>query len=146
MSSAGSEIEEGLRLAPRFDKSEVLPCVTQDAGTGEILMVAYMNREAFDLTVSTGKATYYSRSRGKLWVKGQESGHYQTVREIRVDCDQDCILLRVDQQGAACHVGYRSCFYRRLKPGTTDELEYVVSEKAFDPRAVYGGGGAPRKG
>jgi phosphoribosyl-AMP cyclohydrolase len=144
MSAVGSEIEEGLCLAPRFDKSGVLPCVTQEASTGVVLMVAYMNQEAFEKTVATGRATYFSRSRGKLWVKGQESGHYQVVREIRVDCDQDCILLLVEQEGAACHVGYHSCFYRRVKTGAAGELEYLAAGKTFNPETVYGA--SARKG
>ncbi|WP_142525871.1 phosphoribosyl-AMP cyclohydrolase [Methylacidimicrobium cyclopophantes] len=135
---AGSEIEEGSRLEPRFDASGTIPCITVDAETGEVLMVAYMNREALDQTIRTGLATYYSRSRKKLWVKGEESGFVQHVREVRVDCDQDCILIRVSVEGgASCHVGYRSCFYRRLKPGSSSELEFVYPEKVFDPRKVY---------
>lgn len=136
--SVGAEIEEGTRLEPRFDAAGTIPCITVDVETGEVLMVAHMNREALDRTISTGLATYYSRSRGKLWVKGEESGFVQQVRELRVDCDQDCLLIKVSVKGgASCHVGYRSCFYRRLKPGTSGELEFVESEKAFDPKKVY---------
>ncbi|WP_202213020.1 phosphoribosyl-AMP cyclohydrolase [Methylacidimicrobium sp. AP8] len=136
--SAGSEIEQSSRLEPRFDPAGTIPCITVDAETGEVLMVAYMNREALDRTIATGLATYYSRSRGKLWVKGEESGFVQQVREIRVDCDQDCLLLKVSVKGgASCHVGYRSCFYRRLKPGSAEELEFTESQKVFDPEKVY---------
>lgn len=136
--SSGSEIEEGTRLEPRFDAVGTIPCITVDAETGEVLMFAYMNREALDRTIRTGLATYYSRSRKKLWVKGEESGFVQQVRELRVDCDQDCLLLKVSVKGgASCHVGYRSCFYRRLEPGRSDTLEFVYPEKVFDPKKVY---------
>lgn len=97
-----------------------------------------MNREALDRTIQTGLATYYSRSRRKIWVKGEESGFVQRVQELRVDCDQDCVLLKVSVEGgASCHVGYRSCFFRRLKPGSSDELEFTESGKIFDPEKVY---------
>jgi phosphoribosyl-AMP cyclohydrolase len=139
MSLVGKEIEEGERLLPRFEKSALLPCVTVDADSGEVLMVAYMNQEALEKTLETGKATYFSRTRG-MWVKGETSGHFQRVVELRVDCDQDCFLLRVRVDGACCHMGYRSCFYRRWKPGTKDVLEYVIAEKSFDPAKVYGKG------
>ncbi|QSR83950.1 phosphoribosyl-AMP cyclohydrolase [Methylacidimicrobium sp. B4] len=136
--SVGSEIEEGTRLQPRFDAAGTIPCITVDAETGEVLMVAYMNREALDQTIRTGLATYYSRSRRKLWVKGEESGFVQRVQELRVDCDQDCLLLKVSVKGgASCHVGYRSCFYRRLKPGPSGDLEFVEAAKVFDPKKVY---------
>lgn len=119
-----------------FDKSGgLVPAVAQDAATGEVLMLAWMNRDAFDETVRTGFACYYSRSRGKLWRKGEESGHRQRVVEIRVDCDADTILLKVEQiGGAACHEGYRSCFFRRVDG---DNLE-VVDPRVFDPKQVYG--------
>src|SRR5262245_51435900 len=102
-----------------FDKTAgLIPAVAQDAATGTVLMVAWMNREAFDETVKTGQACYFSRSRGKLWRKGEESGHVQHVREILVDCDADTVLLKVEQVGgAACHEGYASCFHRRLENG-----------------------------
>jgi phosphoribosyl-AMP cyclohydrolase len=118
-----------------FDKSGgLVPAVAQDADTGEVLMLAWMNREAFDETVRTGRACYFSRSRSRLWRKGEESGHVQQVREIYVDCDADTILLKVRQVGgAACHDGYRSCFYRRLEP---DGLK-VIGERVFDPKQVY---------
>ena len=118
-----------------FDKAGgLVPAVAQDAETGEVLMLAWMNREAYEETVRTGQACYYSRSRGKLWRKGEESGHVQEVREVFVDCDTDTILLKVHQiGGAACHEGYKSCFFRRVRDG---KLE-VVAERVFDPEQVY---------
>jgi phosphoribosyl-AMP cyclohydrolase len=119
-----------------FNKSAgLLPAIAQDAETGEVLMLAWMNREAFDETVRTGRAVYFSRSRNKLWRKGEESGNVQEVRGIYVDCDADTILLKVHQiGGAACHEGYRSCFFRKLEG---DNLR-VIGERVFDPKAVYG--------
>jgi len=108
----------------------LIPVVVQDAKTREVLMVAYANDEAVQLTHQTGFAHFYSRSRKKLWKKGEESGHVQKVREILVDCDEDCLLYLVDQKGAACHTGYRTCFYR-----TIDGI--IVSEQVFDPSKVY---------
>ena len=124
-----------MQLTPEFDKAGgLLPAVAQDAATGQVLMLAWMNREAYDETVRTGRACYYSRSRGKLWRKGEESGNVQLVREIYIDCDADTILLKVDQQGgAACHEGYPSCFFRRV---AGDRLE-IVGERVFDPKEVY---------
>ncbi len=118
-----------------FDKAGgLVPVVAQDATTGQVLMLAWMNREAFDETVRTGRAVYFSRSRGKLWRKGEESGHVQLVREILVDCDADTVLLKVEQVGgAACHEGYASCFFRRVQDG---ELQ-TVAERLFDPATVY---------
>src|SRR5580658_2722955 len=118
-----------------FDKSGgLIPAIAQDAGTGEVLMLAWMNRDAFDETVRTGRACYFSRSRNRLWRKGEESGNVQEVREIFVDCDADTILLKVRQIGdAACHEGYRSCFFRRLDKGQLS----VVAERTFDPTHVY---------
>ncbi len=136
--SSGAEIEEGTRLEPRFDAAGTIPCITVDAETGEVLMFAYMNREALAQTIRTGLATYYSRSRRKLWVKGEESGFFQQVRELLIDCDQDCLLLKVSVKGGgSCHVGYRSCFYRRLQAGSSDVLELIYPEKVFDPKKVY---------
>jgi phosphoribosyl-AMP cyclohydrolase len=108
----------------------LVPVVVQDAGTRDVLMVAYANDEAVRLTRETGFAHYYSRSRQRLWKKGEESGHLQRVREILVDCDEDCLLYRVDQTGAACHTGYRSCFYRTIEGE-------VVDERLVDPAEVY---------
>jgi phosphoribosyl-AMP cyclohydrolase len=118
-----------------FDKSGgLIPAVAQDADTGAVLMLAWMNREAYEETVRTRRAVYFSRSRNKLWRKGEESGHVQEVREILVDCDADTILLKVHQiGGAACHEGYQSCFFRRVE---ADGLK-VVAERLFDPKTVY---------
>lgn len=131
------QIEEGLEFLPRFNDDGLIPAIAQDAETGQILMVAWMNREALDHTIATGRATYYSRSRKKLWKKGEESGHVQSVRQILVDCDQDCLILKVAVDAGQCHVGYQSCFYRALKPGSATELE-PVAEKVYDPKAAYG--------
>ena len=108
----------------------LIPVVVQDTRTREVLMVAYANAEAVQKTRETGFAHYYSRSRKKLWKKGEESGHVQRVQEIRVDCDEDCLLYLVEQEGAACHTGYRSCFYRTIEGN-------IISEKVFDPSKVY---------
>jgi phosphoribosyl-AMP cyclohydrolase len=130
------DIEEGLELVPKFDDDGLIPAVAQDVKTGQILMVAYMNREALDLTIRTGYATYFSRSRQQLWKKGQQSGHVQKVEQILVDCDQDSLVLKVTVDAGQCHVGYQSCFYRALKSGTTKELEFVA-EKVYDPKETY---------
>jgi phosphoribosyl-AMP cyclohydrolase len=137
------QVEEGCELAPKFDAQGLIPCVTTDHATGEVLMVAVMNREALTRTIETGEAHYWSRSRQQLWHKGATSGLVQKVAEMRIDDDQDCVWLRVEiAGGASCHVGYRSCFYRRVpvgaerRQGTT--LEFTEHEKAFDPKAVYG--------
>ena len=118
-----------------FDKAGgLVPAVAQDAATGQVLMLAWMNREAFEETVRTGRAVYFSRSRNRLWRKGEESGHVQQVQGVYVDCDADTVLLKVTQLGgAACHEGYASCFFREVKNG---EL-HVIAEKVFDPKAVY---------
>jgi len=118
-----------------FEKSGgLVPAIAQDAATGQVLMLAWMNKESFDETVRTGRAVYWSRSRGKLWRKGEESGHVQEVREIFLDCDADTILLKVNQiGGAACHEGYASCFFRKLQNG---ELK-TIATKVFDPKQVY---------
>jgi phosphoribosyl-AMP cyclohydrolase len=118
-----------------FEKSGgIVPVVVQDYGNGEVLMLAYMNREAWEKTKETGKAWYWSRSRNQLWLKGETSGHYQVVREIFIDCDGDTLLLKVEQLGGgACHTGYRSCFYRTVHRGKVK----VVGQKVFDPREVY---------
>jgi phosphoribosyl-AMP cyclohydrolase len=118
-----------------FDKSGgLVPAIAQDAQTGQVLMLAWMNREAFDETVRTGRAVYFSRSRGKLWRKGEESGNVQEVREVFVDCDADTILLRVHQVGgAACHEGYPSCFFRKVEA----DGWHVVGQRVFDPKQVY---------
>ena len=113
----------------------LIPAIAQDAKTGEILMLAYMNKEAFENTLKTGKATYFSRSRNKLWVKGETSGNAQIVKEILVDCDNDAVILKIEQEGGACHLGYRSCFYRKVKGNKL----ITVGKKIFNPKDVYGG-------
>lgn len=135
------DIEEGVVLRPKFDAAGLLTCVTTDAASGEVLMVAHMNAEALQKTVESGTAWYFSRSRNRLWQKGESSGHLQRVQDIRIDCDQDAIWLRVDQQGgAACHTGRRSCFYRAVVTGEAGavELKIVDDAKVFDPAKVYG--------
>src|SRR5437868_8122255 len=116
-----------------FEKAGgLIAAIAQDHATGEVLMIAWMNRQAYDESVRTGRAVYFSRSRGKLWRKGEESGNVQVVKEIYVDCDADAILLKVDQLGgAACHEGYKSCFFRKLEAG---ELK-TIAERVFDPKA-----------
>jgi len=121
----------------RFDANGLIPAIAQDAENGQVLMHAYMNAEAVARTLDSGLAHYYSRSRGRLWRKGEESGHVQRVRSIRYDCDEDTLLLAVEQVVAACHTGHRSCFYREL-PGA-DRPSGEVSEQRFDPAAVYSG-------
>jgi len=120
-----------------FDKAGgLVPAIAQDAETGEILMLAYMNRLSWEKTLETGIAHYWSRSRSKLWKKGESSGNIQEIREIRVDCDEDCVVLKIHQVGgAACHTGFRSCFYRRVEDGRLE----VDGEKIFDPEEKYGG-------
>jgi phosphoribosyl-AMP cyclohydrolase len=130
------QMEEGLEFRPKFDASGLIPAIAQDAVTGQILMVAHMNRAALDRTIETGRATYYSRSRGKLWLKGEQSGHFQTVKQILVDCDQDCLILKVVVDAGQCHVGYQSCFYRALKPASRTTLEFIAA-KVYDPKAAY---------
>lgn len=135
------QVEEGDELAPKFDENGLIPVVTTDFATGELLMHAYMNREALSRTIETGEAYYWSRSRACLWHKGATSGFVQKVREMRIDDDQDCVWIRVETAGGAnCHVGYRSCFYRTVPVGdqTGAPLAFVEKEKVFDPKAVYG--------
>ncbi len=127
---------ESVSQGPDFSKSELIPVVAQDDATGDVLMLAYMNRQAWDETLRTGKVCYYSRSRRKLWRKGEESGNVQEVKSIYFDCDADTLLIRVNQiGGAACHEGYRSCFFRKIDPGT-GKVE-VVGDRVFDPSTVY---------
>lgn len=135
------QVEEGSELAPKFDVNGLIPVVTTDFSSGEVLMHAYMNSEALTKTIELGEAVYWSRSRKCLWHKGATSGLVQIVKEMRIDDDQDCIWLRVDVQGgASCHVGYRSCFYRSIPFGDASDqtLGFTESEKVFDPQAVYG--------
>ena len=134
--AANENIEEGLEFTPKFDENGLIPVIAQDAGSGEVLMVAYMNRQALDATIQSGCATYFSRSRQKLWKKGEESGHVQKVQQILVDCDQDCILLKVSVDAGQCHVGYKSCFYRALKKDSDKNLEFIA-RKVYDPGKVY---------
>jgi phosphoribosyl-AMP cyclohydrolase len=139
--SEKSAIEEGLVLAPKFDADGLVTCVVTDAKNGDLLMVAHMNEEALRRTIETGEAWYFSRSRKALWKKGESSGHTQRVVEMRVDCDQDAVWIKVEQQGAgACHTGRRSCFYRvvPLKQTGAVALEFRDADKAFDPAKVYG--------
>ncbi len=137
--SATHDLEEGLRLTPKFDAAGLVTCVATDAATGDVLMVAHMNDEALRRTIASGEAWYYSRSRGALWRKGESSGHVQRVVELRVDCDQDAVWLRVEQAGgAACHTGRRSCFYRAAVLGGDGELALIDADKVFDPARVYG--------
>jgi len=141
----GVDIEEGDTFAPKFGEGGVLPVVVTDAGTGEVLMLAYMNALALARTIETGEAHYWSRSRGKLWRKGETSGNTQKVAEIRADCDQDAIWLKVRMggSGGCCHTGRRSCFYRTLPIGQPADaqtrLEMRDGERLFDPEKVYPG-------
>lgn len=139
------EQEEGTTLAPRFDERGLITAVATDADTGEVLMVAHMNAEALAKTIETGEAYYWSRSRRSLWHKGGTSGHVQHVVELRVDCDQDAVWLKVRAHGPGqCHVGFPGCFYRAAQVGVGETGEPValrrVSDKAYDPKAVYGEG------
>lgn len=125
-----------MEFSPQFDENGLIPAIAQDAKTGQVLMFAYMNRAALEATIQSGCATYFSRSRKKLWKKGEESGHIQKVEQILVDCDQDCIVLKVTVDAGQCHVGYKSCFYRASKKGSDKELEFIA-ERVYDPRKVY---------
>jgi phosphoribosyl-AMP cyclohydrolase len=130
--------EEGLAFKPKFDASGLVTCVATDAATADVLMVAHMNDEALRRTIATGEAWYFSRSRNALWRKGETSGHVQRVVELRLDCDQDAVWIRVEQSGAACHTGRRSCFYRKATAAEGGvQLSFVDADKVFDPKAVY---------
>jgi phosphoribosyl-AMP cyclohydrolase len=130
--------EEGLAFQPKFDASGLVTCVATDAASGDVLMVAHMNDEALRKTIESGEAWYYSRSRNALWRKGETSGHTQRVVEMRLDCDQDAVWIRVEQSGAACHTGRRSCFYRAVDTGEGDtRLSFVDADRMFDPKLVY---------
>jgi phosphoribosyl-AMP cyclohydrolase len=137
--SHNHDLEESLALSPKFDAAGLVTCVTTDAGNGDVLMVAHMNDEALRKTIETGDAWYYSRSRQKLWRKGESSGHVQRVVEMRMDCDQDAIWIKVEQHGAACHTGRRSCFYRAVTKGEdgAPKVAFVDAEQVFDPAKVY---------
>lgn len=119
----------------KFDEKDLIPVVIQDAENNEVLMLGYMNKEAVERTIETGRVCFWSRSRQKFWVKGETSGHTQTVRAIRFDCDADALLIKVDQKGGACHTGYRSCFFREIS--SDGKSVSVVSEKVFDPDKIY---------
>jgi phosphoribosyl-AMP cyclohydrolase len=144
-----SEIEEGLAFAPQFGADGLITAVATDAKSGDVLMVAHMNAEALRKTIESGEAWYFSRSRKALWKKGESSGHVQRVVELRVDCDQDALWLKVEQDGpGACHTGRRSCFYRAVTLGKSGSvtLEFRSADKTFDPQSVYGGAaGKPRR-
>ncbi|MDA9904792.1 phosphoribosyl-AMP cyclohydrolase [Hyphomicrobiales bacterium] len=145
------EVEEGSSLSPKFNQDGLIPCVTSDSKTNEVLMVGYMNAEALTKTIENAEAYYYSRSRQKVWHKGSTSGLVQTVKEIRIDDDQDSIWLSVEVggTGASCHVGYKSCFYRSIplknKVSQNLELKWEEKEKLFDPVEVYGDAPNPTK-
>jgi phosphoribosyl-AMP cyclohydrolase len=135
-----AEFEEGRAFAPKFDADGLVTCVATDSRTGDVLMVAHMNAEALQKTIASGEAWYFSRSRRALWRKGESSGHVQRVVEMRVDCDQDAVWIKVEQQGpGACHTGRRSCFYRAVPLGKLGAvtLEFRDAEKVFDPDMVY---------
>jgi len=139
------QIELGTDFAPRFDEEGRIPCITVDIEDKEVLMFAWMNREALKQTVETGKATYYSRSRDKIWVKGETSGRIQYVKKILVDCDQDVIQLHIEmEQPGSCHNGFKSCFYRKLSDTQQGKLVFVEDEPVFDPKEVYGEDGDDR--
>jgi phosphoribosyl-AMP cyclohydrolase len=145
------EVEEGNTLSPKFNQDGLIPCVTSDSKTNEVLMVGYMNAEALTKTIENAEAYYYSRSRQKVWHKGSTSGLVQTVKEIRIDDDQDSVWLSVEVggSGASCHVGYKSCFYRSIplknKVSQNLELKWEEKEKLFDPVEVYGDAPNPTK-
>ena len=141
--SSVQAIEEGAKLAPKFDADGLVTCVATDAASGDVLMVAHMNAEALARTIESGEAWYFSRSRRALWRKGETSGHVQRVTEMRIDCDQDAVWIKVEQAGpGACHTGRRSCFYRAVPLGKAPDgsllLEFREADKGFDPAKVYG--------
>jgi phosphoribosyl-AMP cyclohydrolase len=137
-SADANEREEGLAFQPKFDASGLLTCVATDAASGDVLMVAHMNEEALRRTIASGDAWYFSRSRNALWRKGETSGQTQRVVEMRMDCDQDAIWIRVEQQGAACHTGRHSCFYRKVDAADGGaRLSFVDADRQFDPASVY---------
>jgi phosphoribosyl-AMP cyclohydrolase len=144
-----AEVEEGLAFAPKFDADGLITAVATDAKSGDVLMVAHMNAQALRLTIESGEAWYYSRSRKALWKKGESSGHVQRLVELRVDCDQDALWLKVEQAGpGACHTGRRSCFYRSVPLGQSGAvtLEFRNADKVFDPHSVYDeAAGKPRR-
>ena len=133
-----TQIEESTEFAPKFDSDGLIPAVTLDAATKQPLMLAYMNAESLKLTLELGEAVYWSRSRSEIWHKGKTSGHTQKIVEIRTDCDQDALVLVVEQTGpGACHTGRESCFYRKVLPGSPATLTFTQRDLSFDPAAVY---------
>lgn len=120
----------------KYDSNGLIPAIVQDYLTGQVLMMAWMNRESLGKTIETGKTHFFSRSRNKLWLKGESSGHVQHVKSVAIDCDQDVLLVKVEQIGAACHEGFQSCFFREFQPG---DAWKVLGEPLFDPKKVYGG-------
>ena len=143
------QVEESTELAPKFDENGLIPVVTTDFSSGEVLMQGFMNEEALKLTIKNGEAVYFSRSRNTTWQKGKTSGLIQKIKEIRIDDDQDCVWLRVEVVGgASCHVGYRSCFYRSIPIDNNNSkivLKFEEKEKVFDPKEVYGNAPNPTK-
>ena len=143
------QVEESTELAPKFDQDGLIPVVTTDYNSGEVLMQGYMNKESLKQTITLGEAVYFSRSRKTLWHKGKTSGLIQKIKEIRIDDDQDCVWLRVEVKGgASCHVGYRSCFYRSIPLENQNSkvvLKFEEDEKVFDPKKVYGDTDNPTK-
>ena len=143
------QVEESTELAPKFDENGLIPVVTTDFSSGEVLMQGFMNEEALKITIKNGEAVYFSRSRNTIWHKGKTSGLVQKIKEIRIDDDQDCVWLRVEVVGgASCHVGYRSCFYRSIpidKNSSKIVLKFEEKEKVFDPKEVYGNTPNPTK-
>jgi phosphoribosyl-AMP cyclohydrolase len=135
---APADLEEGAALTPKFGPDGLIACVATDAASGAVLMVAHMDADALAKTIATGEAWYFSRSRRKLWRKGESSGHFQRVVEMRIDCDQDAIWIKVQQTGGACHTGRRSCFYRAVPVGKTGKVTLEFrDELLFDPAKVY---------
>jgi len=135
---SASELEEGLALTPKFDADGLVTAVATDAVSGDVLMIAHMNAQALAKTIATGEAWYYSRSRRALWKKGETSGHTQRVVEMRIDCDQDGVWIKVAQVAGACHTGRRSCFYRAVPLGKAGEVKLeFVGERVFDPKTAY---------
>ena len=144
------EVEEGTELQPKFDSQGLIPAITVEYSSSEILMHGYMNEEALRLSIQTKKAHYWSRSRESIWKKGEVSGLYQTIKQIKIDDDQDCIILFVDLEGlqASCHVGYKSCFYREISKKNDNfsgKLKFTENEKVFDPKKIYGDTPNPTK-
>lgn len=136
--AANKEIELGSTLALKFDDHGLITAVAVDADTHEVVMVAFMNQAALEKTLASGKATYWSRSRQKFWVKGEESGNTQQVLGVYIDCDQDAVIVKIKQKGPACHNGFHSCFYRQVVPGAGNSLELkTIAPQEMDPAVMY---------